>query len=108
MEPNEILAEIRATRDALMRDCADDLARFGDLRRAGEARWASAGHSVVSFAGQPPVELSPVDWEKIDAAPENEIITEIRATRRALAAEPDPRRAKEPESLILREDPPEP
>ena len=40
--------------------------------------------------------------EKIDAAPENEIITEIRATRRALAAERDPRRAKEPESLILR------
>ena len=106
MEPNEILAEIRATRDALMRDCAADLARFGDLRRAGEARWASAGHPVVSFEGEPPVELPPVDWEKIDAAPENEILTEIRATRRALAAERDPRSAKESESLSLREDPP--
>ena len=106
MEPNEILAEIRATRDGLMRDCAADLARFGNLRRAGETRWASAGHPVVSFEGQPPAELPPVDWEKIDAAPENEIISEIRATRRALAAERDPRRAKEPESLILREDPP--
>ena len=106
MEPNEILAEIRATRDGLMRDCAADLARFGDLRRAGEARWASAGHPVVSFEGEPPVELPPVDWEKIDAAPENEILTEIRATRRALAAERDPRSAKESESLSLREDPP--
>jgi hypothetical protein len=105
MEPNEILAEIRATRDGLMRDCAADLARFGDLRRTGETRWASAGHPVVSFEGQPPVELPPVDWEKIDAAPENEIITEIRATR-ALAAERDPQRAEERESLILREDPP--
>ena len=106
MEPNEILAEIRATRDGLMRDCAADLARFGDLRRAGEARWASAGHPVVSFEGQPPVELPPVDWEKIAAATENEIIAELRATRRALAAERDPRRAKEPESFIVRENPP--
>ena len=101
MEPNEI----RATRDGLMRDCAADLARFGDLRRAGEARWASAGHPVVSFEGQPPVELPPVDWEKIDAAPENEISSEIRVTRRTLAAERDPRSAKESESLSVREDP---
>ncbi len=106
MEPNEILAEIRATRDALMRDCTGDLARFGDLRRAGEVRWASAGHPVVSFEGQPPMELPPVDWDKIDAAPENEILAEIRATRRAMAAGRDPRCAKESGSLILREDPP--
>jgi len=108
MESNEILAEIRATRDALVRDCGGELARFGDQRRAGEARWASAGHLVVSFEGQPPIALPPVDWDKIDAAPENEIITEIRAARRALAAEHNPSRAKEPESLTLREDPPEP
>lgn len=38
----------------------------------------------------------------------NEIRAEIRATRRAPAAARDPRRAKEPESLILREDPPKP
>ncbi|MEP6671956.1 MAG: hypothetical protein ABJF10_22530 [Chthoniobacter sp.] len=108
MEPNEILAEIRATRDTLMRDCGGELARFGDLRRGGEARWASAGHPVVSFEGQPPVELPPMDWDKIDAAPENEILTEIRATRRAIAAEGDSLRTKDPESLALREDPPKP
>ena len=108
MEPNEILAEIRTTRDALMRDCANELARFGDLRRAGEVRWASAGNPVVSFEGQLPVELPPLDWEKIDASPENEIVSELRATRRSLTAERDPLGAKEPESLILREDPPEP
>ena len=38
----------------------------------------------------------------------NEILAEIRATRRALAAERDPRSAKEPDSLIARDDPPEP
>ena len=106
METNEILVEIRATRDALMRDCDSDLARFCDLRRSGETRWTSAGHPVVSLENQPPVELPPVDWEKIDATPENEIIAEIRATRRTLAAERNPWRAKEPESLSLREDPP--
>jgi hypothetical protein len=108
MESNEIHAEIRAIRDALMRDCAGNLARFGDLRRAGEARWASAGHPVVSFEGQPPLELPPVDWEKVDARPENEIITEIRATRRSLAAERKSSPAVEADSLILREESPEP
>jgi len=38
MEPNEIFAEIRATRDALLRDCAGDLTRFSDQRRAGFCR----------------------------------------------------------------------
>jgi hypothetical protein len=52
--------------------------------------------------------LPPVEWAKIDAAPEEEIIAEMRATRRALAAERDPRRAEEAESLIIREDPPKP
>ena len=32
-----------------MRDCAGELARFGDLRRAGEARWASAGLPLSHF-----------------------------------------------------------
>ena len=107
MEPNEIQAEIRATRDALMRECGGDLGRFWDLRRAGQARWASAGHPVVSFEGQTPVELPPVDWEKVDARPDNEIITEIRAARRALAAESASSPATEADSLILREEPPE-
>ena len=47
---------------------------------------------------QPPLELSPVDWEKIDAEPEDEIITEIRATRRMLMEE------REAESSVVREE----
>ena len=43
MNTDLIHEEIRAARDALMRDCGGDLARFGDLRRAGQARWASRG-----------------------------------------------------------------
>jgi len=84
MNSNEIQDEIRRTRDMLMAECGGDLQRFGDLRRAGQARWAAAGHPVVSFAGQAPLELPPPDWEKIDAEPENEIIAEIRATRRKM------------------------
>ena len=87
MSKNEILGGIRRTRDALVRECGGDLQRLGDHLRAGEARWVAAGHPVVSFAGQPPLELPPVDWEKIDAEPEDEIITEIRAVRRKLMEE---------------------
>ena len=87
MNSNEIQDEIRRIRDALMAECGGDLQRFGELRRAGEARWAAAGHPIVSFAGQPPLELPLPDWEKIDAEPENEIIAEIRATRRKMMEE---------------------
>ena len=38
-----------------MRECGGDLGRLGDHLRAGEARWADEGHTVVSFAGQPPL-----------------------------------------------------
>ena len=102
MNPNAIHDEIRRTRDALVRECGGDLRRLGDHLRAGETRWAAEGHPVVSFAGQLPLELPPPDWEKIDAEPEDEIITEIRATRRKLMAE------REAESSIVREDPPKP
>jgi hypothetical protein len=98
---NAIHDEIRRTRDALMRECGGDLGRLGDHLRAGEARWADEGHTVVSFAGQPPLELPPPDWEKIDAEPEDEIMTEIRATRRKLMEE------RGLESLVVREEPPE-
>ena len=80
-----------------MRDCGGDAQRLGEHLRAGEAGWAAAGHPVVSFEGQPPMELPLPDWEKIDAEPENEIISEIRATRRKLMEE------REAESLIVRE-----
>ena len=101
MNSNAIHDEIRRTRDALVRDSGGDLIRLGDHLRAGEARWAAAGHAVVSFAGQPPLELPPTDWEKIDAEPEDEIMTEIRATRRKLMEE------RELESFVVREEPPE-
>ncbi len=98
MNPNAIDDEIRRTRDALMRDCGG-VQRLGEHLRAGEAHWAAAGHPVVSFAGELPLELPLPDWERIDAEPENEIISEIRATRRKLMEE------REAESCIVREDP---
>ena len=101
MNSNAIHDEIRQTRDALVRDCGGDLGRLGDHIREGEARWVAAGHAVVSFAGQPPLELPPTDWEKIDAEPEDEIMTEIRATRRNLMEE------REAGSCVVREEPPE-
>ncbi|MEO6755451.1 MAG: hypothetical protein ABIP85_27080 [Chthoniobacteraceae bacterium] len=98
MNSNAIHDEIRRTRDALMRECGGDVQRLGDHLRAGETRWAAEGHPVVSFEGLPPMELPLPDWEKIDAEPENEIISEIRATRRKLMVE------REAESLIVREE----
>jgi hypothetical protein len=100
MNRNAIHEEIRRTRDALIRDCGGSLQRLGDHLRAGEARWAAAGHPVLSFVGKPPMELPSVDWGKLDAEPENEIITEIRATRRKLMEE------RETESCMVREEPP--
>ena len=121
MNPNEIHDEIRRTRDALMQECGGDLQRFGDLRRAGEARWVAAGHPVVSFAGPAPLELPLPDWEKIDAEPENEIISEIRAIRRQIMAERAAAEGKKAEgwqnvppaeeskpTALLREEPPQP
>ncbi len=64
------------------------------------AEWRR-GHPVVSLVGQSPLELPPTDREKIDAEPEDEIMTEIRATRRKLMAE------REAGSRIVREEPPE-
>ena len=101
MNSNAIHDEIRRTRDALVRECGGDLGRLGDHLRAGEAHWVAAGHPVVSFAGQSPLELPLPDWEKIDAEPEDEIMTEIRAVRRKLMAE------READSVIVREEPPE-
>lgn len=135
MNSNAIHEEIRRTRDALMRECGGDLRKLGDHLRAGEARSAAAGHPVVSFAGQAPLELPPPDWEKIDAEPEDEIMTEIRATRRKMmeecggdlgnffdrarkrqAEQPDPSHPvvsfvgedAEADSCIVREEPPKP
>src|SRR4051794_18893067 len=100
MNPNVIEDEILRTRDALMRECGSELRRLGEHLRAGEARWAAAGHPVVSFAGQRPLELPPTDWEKVDSEPENEIMTEIRVTRRKLMEE------REAGLSVVREEPP--
>jgi hypothetical protein len=99
---NPIEDEIRRVRDGLVHESGGNLRRLGEHLRAGEARWVAKGHPVVSFVGQPPLELPPVDWEKIDAEPEDEIMTEIRATRRKLMAE------REAESCLVREEPPPP
>ena len=99
MNSNAIDDEIRRTRDALVRECGGDLRLLGDHLRAGEGQWVAAGHPIVSFSGEPPLELPPPDWEKIDAEPEDEIMTEIRATRRKLMAE------REAGSFVVREEP---
>ena len=101
MNSNAIHDEIRLTIDELVREFGGDLRRLGEHLRAGEARWVAAGHPVVSFAGQPPLELPLPDWEKIDVEPEDEIMTELRATRRKLMAE------READSCVVREEPPE-
>ena len=87
MNPNEIHDEIRRTRDVLVRECGGDLKRFGDLRRAGEARWAAAGHPVVSFVGEPPRELPPGVPPYRGNGEDNEILREIRAARAEHARE---------------------
>ena len=87
MNPNEIHDEIRRTRDALVRECGGDLKRFGDLRRAGEARWAAAGHPVVSFVGEPLRELPPGVPPYRGDGEDNEILREIRAARAEHARE---------------------
>ena len=118
-----------------MEECGGDLKRFGDLRRAGEGRWAEAGHPVVSFAGQTLRELPPGVPPYRGEGEDNEILREIRATRAAIAHEAGydahrlfeqlreqereaaargvkfvsfAREAPDGESSIMREDPPKP
>ena len=57
---------------------------------------------MVSFVGEPQRELSFVSPEEQGAEPweDDEILTEIRATRRKLMAE------RETESCVVREEPP--
>ena len=99
MISNEILDEVRRSRDAVMAECGGELARLAEHCRNGEARWVGEGHPLVSFIGHPRIELPLPDWEKIDTAPENEIIAEIRSTRRRLA--------EEAASCVVREAPPQ-
>ena len=87
MNTEDLHAEIQHTRAALMEECGGDLKRFGDLRRAGEARWAEAGHPVVSFVGQPLRELPPGVPPYRGEGEDNEILREIRATRAIIAQE---------------------
>ena len=87
MNPNEIHDEIRRTRDALVRECGTDAHRLGDHCRAGEARWAAAGHPVVSFIGEPLRELPPGVPPYRGDGEDNEILREIRAVRAGHARE---------------------
>lgn len=94
MESNEIHDEIRCTRDALVRECGTDARRLGDHCRAGEERWAAAGHPVVSFIAEPLRELPPGVPPYRGDGEDNEILREIRAVRADLARETgyDPKR----------------
>jgi len=51
MEPNPILAEIRATRDRLASECGYDVRKLVERIRRREAEEAASGAQFVSFAG---------------------------------------------------------
>ena len=97
------MTEIRRTREGHAAACGYDVRKLMAFYREHQQRCPDAGHPVVSFVGEPPREASFLSPEEQGAEPweEDEIITEIRATRRKLMAE------REAESCVVREDPPE-
>lgn len=103
MNDDEIMSEIRRTREGHAAACGYDVRKLMAFYREHQQRCPDAGHPVVSFVGEPPREVSFLSPEEQGAEPwkEDEIITEIRATRRKLMAE------REAESCVVREEPPE-
>ena len=103
-EANEILSEIRLTREGHAASCGYDITKLMAFYREHQARHPDAGHPVVSFVGEPLRELPFLSPEEQGAEPweDDEIIAEIRATRRKLMAE------REMEPCVVREDPPKP
>ena len=71
--------------------------------REHQRQHPDAEHPVVSFIGEPPRELTFLSLEEQGAEPweDDEIISEIRATRRKLMAE------REAGSCVVREESPE-
>ena len=104
MNDDEILSEIRRTREGHAAACGYDVAKLMGFYREHQEGHPDAGHPVVSFVGEPPRELPFLSPEEQGAEPweDDEIIAEIRATRRKLMAE------REVESCVVREDPPQP
>ncbi|MGH2548702.1 MAG: hypothetical protein ACRDHN_04900 [Thermomicrobiales bacterium] len=104
MNDDEILSEIRRTREGHASACGFDVLKLMAFYREQQPRYPDPAHPVVSFIGAPPRELSFVSPEAQGAEPweGDEIITEIRATRRKLIIE------REAESCVVREDPPKP
>ena len=102
MNDDEILSEIRRTREGHASACGYDVRKLMAFFREHQQGHPDAGHPVVSFVGEPPRELPFLSPEEQGAEPweEDEIMTEIRATRRKLMAERDA------ESSVVREEPP--
>ena len=103
MNDDEILSEIRRTREGHVAACGYDVGKLMAFYREHQQRHPDAGHPVVSFVGEPPRELMFLSPEEQGAEPweEDEIMTEIRAIRRKLMAE------REAGSCVVREEPPE-
>ena len=102
MNDDEIMSEIRRTRESHAAACGYDVRKLMAFYREHQQRHPDAGHPVVSFVGQPLRELSFVSPEEQGAEPweDDEIMKEIRATRRKLMEE------REAESCVVREEPP--
>ena len=102
MNEDEILSEIRRTREGHAAACGDDVRKLMASYREHQQRNPDAAHPVVSFVGEPPRELTFLSPEEQGAEPweDDEIITEIRATRRKLMEE------RETGACIVREEPP--
>ncbi len=103
MNDDEIMSEIRRTRDGHAAACGYDVGKLMAFYREHQQRYPDAGHPVVSFVGEPLREVAFLRPEERGAAPweEDEIMTEIRATRRKLMEE------REAAFCIVREEPPE-
>jgi hypothetical protein len=54
MEPNPILAEIRATRDRIAKECDYDVRKLGERIRRRESEEKARGAKFVSFAPPEP------------------------------------------------------
>ena len=104
MNDDEVLSEIRRTRETHAAACGFDVRKLMGFYREHQARHSDPGHPVVSFIGEAPRKLPPLSPEEQGAEPweDDEIIAEIRATRRQIMAE------REAGTCVVREEPPKP
>src|SRR5437879_361538 len=104
MNDDEILSEIRLTREGHAAACGYDVLKLMAFYREHQKEHPDKAHPVVSFVGEPPRELPLLTPEDQGAEPweEDEIIAEIHATRRKLIEE------REAGPCIVREEPPKP